>query len=220
MESALRSFLWETSSKEWCDDTCQPNYEFSLVLNLLSTTFIMSRQLCNSQPDRFCFICAKYCFLKQLRPINDNVREEYDSCFKQPLCDQEPHKWWAPKYICTTCLNSLSKWKRKLSNSFKFSTPAQWCEPRDHVNDCYFCLINPKGYSATNRHLIVYPTSTSVTRPIAPDERYQLPTPQLEDETSIWNEDSEMASEEDDEMRSDLDPVFKLPACDEKVKWS
>ena len=36
-----------------------------------------------------------------------------------------------------------------------------WREPRDHVTNCYFCIIKTKGVGKKNRHKISYPNISS-----------------------------------------------------------
>ena len=47
-----------------------------------------------------------------------------------------------------------------------FAIPMIWREPKNHVDDCYFCLTKVKGFSAKNRKNIAYPNLDSALRPV------------------------------------------------------
>jgi hypothetical protein len=41
-----------------------------------------------------------------------------------------------------------------------------WQEAKNNVDDCCFCCANVTGFSAKNKHKIVYPNLNSAMRPI------------------------------------------------------
>ena len=41
-----------------------------------------------------------------------------------------------------------------------------WREPRDHVTNCYFCMVNIKDVGKKNWHKISYPSIPSAIRPV------------------------------------------------------
>ena len=47
-----------------------------------------------------------------------------------------------------------------------FALPMSWREPKNHVDDCCFCLTKVKGFSATNRMHIAYPNLDSAIWPV------------------------------------------------------
>ena len=52
-----------------------------------------------------------------------------------------------------------------------------WRESKYHNDDCYFCLVNTRGFSAKNKHKIIYPNLQSALRPVAHDESLPVPVP-------------------------------------------
>ena len=51
-----------------------------------------------------------------------------------------------------------------------------WQEQKNHVDDCYFCLVNVKGYNKRNKHKLQYPNLASALRPIPHSEEILVPT--------------------------------------------
>ena len=50
-----------------------------------------------------------------------------------------------------------------------------WHEPRNHSDDCYFCLLNVAGLNAKKRKIIVYPDLPSALRPVLHSEVLPVP---------------------------------------------
>ena len=78
-----------------------------------------------------------------------------------------------------------------------------WREQKNHVDDCYFCLVNVKGYNKRNKHKLQYPNLASALRPIPHSEKIPVPTftelSEIDDEelglffdSSQTDEDSEL----------------------------
>ena len=67
-----------------------------------------------------------------------------------------------------------------------------WKEGKDHITDCYFCMINLKGINRKNKYNVQYPDVPSAIRPI-PHSR-DLPVPELDVkmEYSSYSEHSHM----------------------------
>jgi hypothetical protein len=66
--------------------------------------------------------------------------------------------------------------KRTLAKPF--TIPIKWLEPKNHVDDCYFCCVTVTGFSRKNKHRVVYPNLNSAMRSILHDEN--LPVPSLQ----------------------------------------
>jgi len=47
-----------------------------------------------------------------------------------------------------------------------FDIPMIWSEQSDHVADCYFCMVNVKGFNKENKRIFPYPNFNSAIRPI------------------------------------------------------
>ncbi|KAI6653983.1 hypothetical protein LOD99_3159 [Oopsacas minuta] len=58
-----------------------------------------------------------------------------------------------------------------------FAIPMVWGEQKNHLDDCYFCLIDITGFSAKNKHALVYPDLDSARRPIPHDISLPIPIP-------------------------------------------
>ena len=58
-----------------------------------------------------------------------------------------------------------------------FAVPMIWREPKDHNQDCYFCLANVKGFSKKHRMKISYPNLDSARRPVPHDNFMPAPIP-------------------------------------------
>ena len=132
---------------------------------------------CLNHPDRFCFVCGKFTSKKQLRNITHDIKKMYAAYFGCPLGDQD--KTWAPHKICKICCLDLHNWLNKRSPSMPFSAPMIWREPKDHCQDCYFCLTKTKGFSFKQRDKITYPNLDSARTPVPHDDSLPPPVPPL-----------------------------------------
>lgn len=71
----------------------------------------------------------------------------------------------------------------------KFGVPRIWREPQNHVNDCFFCIVNLSHLKKTkNRSSIIYPDVPSSRAPTPHSE--SLPIPLYMSSTSELNEAS------------------------------
>ena len=50
-----------------------------------------------------------------------------------------------------------------------------WREPANHFDDCYLCMTNLVGYNKKNRKNILYPSISSITRPIPHSDENPVP---------------------------------------------
>jgi len=125
---------------------------------------------------------------KQRKSITAFVSEVYFLYFGVRLGDQD--KPWAPHKVCKTCVENLRHWKNGQRNNVKFGTPMVWREPRNHHDDCYFCVVNIKGFNRYKKSAWTYPDLESARRPIphSPD----MPIPVFR-----TNRDSSMSDSED-----------------------
>ena len=144
---------------------------FFFVSDLIMASSI--RHKCVNNPDAFCYVCGCYTLLRQKRNITSFVRRAYKDYFDVPLGDQD--KKWAPHIVCHNCEEMLRDWTKGKRKGLPFGVPMVWREPKDHVTDCYFCLVNTKGVGKKNRQKISYPCIPSAIRPTPHSE--ELPVP-------------------------------------------
>jgi hypothetical protein len=108
----------------------------------------------------------------------------YFSC---PLGDQDEDL--APHVICMSCSKGLNDWMNRRKMAMLFVIPMIWWEPRNHVDDCYFCCASVTGFSATNKHKIMYTNLNSAMWPIPHDKN--LPVPEPPDKRLVFFEQME-----------------------------
>ena len=79
---------------------------------------------------------------------------------------------------------------------FNFAVPMVWREPRNHADDCYFCLTKITGFNASSRKKIKYPNLRSAMRPVPHSDDLPVPTPPVNKDL-FSSSDEEMPSRED-----------------------
>lgn len=68
-------------------------------------------------------------------------------------------------------------WYRGEKKKMKFAVPRIWREPTDHINDCYFCVVNPrKRRAGKNAKKILYPNLPSTSAPVPHSEIFPVPS--------------------------------------------
>jgi hypothetical protein len=129
---------------------------------------------CVNNPDVFCYICGNFVVKKQRQTITPFVEDAYAAYFGFTIGNQD--KNWVPHTVCRTCVEGLRLWKHGKKNAMPFAIPMIWRKAKNHINDCYFCCVNIKGYNAKNKHSITYCDVGSVTRPVPHDADLPVPT--------------------------------------------
>nr|CAI5861869.1 unnamed protein product [Callosobruchus analis] len=171
-----------------------------------------SRRSCVNQPDVFCYICGEYMFQQNRRAITEFVKQAYLAYFGVKLGDQD--KTWAPHLVCKTCTEQLRQWTTGKRKCLKFGVPMVWREPKNHVDDCYFCLANINGINRNNRHQWTYPNLDSAIRPIPHSDEIPIPTfhelPDISDNEHCPSDRSSHTNEtnSDDEWTSSVPQRF------------
>lgn len=153
----------------------------SVGVRFTLATMKKSTRGCINHPDTFCYICGEFTTRKQRRPISKRLKISYGMYFKCQLGDQD--KKWAPHITCTRCNSKLTQWLNGKNEHLPFAIPMVWREPKNHVDDCYFCLTNVNGFSSKNKKHIEYPNVPSAIRPIPHAQDLPVPTP-----PSTWEE--------------------------------
>ena len=98
---------------------------------------------CNNDPDIFCYICSCFTLSPQRRNVNAFITRIYLAYFRVPLGDQG--KDWAPHQVGTTYFETLTSCSQGKNAKLNFDVPTVWREAKNHLVDCYFCLVNLKG---------------------------------------------------------------------------
>lgn len=135
----------------------------------------MSSRKCLNSCDIFCYICGSYVVIKQRQNITRFVQQAYFAYFGIRIGDQD--KSWAPHTVCKTCVEALRLWSYGKKKSMPFAIPMVWREPQNHVNDCYFCMVNTQGHNVKSKNNITYPNIPSALRPVPHDESFPVPVP-------------------------------------------
>lgn len=135
----------------------------------------MSTRVCVNKADNFCYICGEVTAKAYQKPISPLVKKAYELYFGCKVGDQD--KPWAPKVCCSSCSRTLTGWLKGTHKSMPFAVPMVWREPRNHVDDCYFCITNIKGITSKTKRSIQYPNIPSAMRPVPHDDSLPIPQP-------------------------------------------
>ena len=103
--------------------------------------------------------------LDNRKSITGFVRKAYFAYFGIKLGDQD--KPWAPCVICKTCVERLWQWTSRTRQSMGFGIPMVWREPRNHVDDWYFCSINVTGVNKNKCKFLSNRSFPSAIRSVA-----------------------------------------------------
>jgi hypothetical protein len=163
-------------------------------------------RLCKNHPDVFCYVCGSFLITSQRRNITTDLCKIYRLYFGCPLGDQD--KAWAPHVICTSCSNGLRDWLNRRKASMPFAIPMIWREPLNHHDDCYFCVVNTSGFSAKNKHKIIYPNLRSALRPVAHDDALPVPVPPEDGIESVQDEIDVEEGASGGKLNASADPDF------------
>ena len=123
----------------------------------------------------FCYVCGDFTKFAQHRTITSLLRTAYFHYFDCKIGDQD--KYWHPHICCKPCYNGLTVWFNVKKAAFNFAVPMVWREPRNHADDCYFCLTNITGFNASSRKKIKYPNLRSAMRSVPHSGDLPVPTP-------------------------------------------
>ena len=87
-------------------------------------------------------------------------------------------------------------------------------EPKEHLTNCYFCLVNTKGIGKKNRLNISYPSIPSAIRPVLHSDEFPPPVfngfvSSEDEETESEEEHIEMAYKQTDTESEDLSTESK-----------
>lgn len=150
---------------------------------------------CVNNPNSFCYVCGEFTTSGNKKPICEFIKLTYMECFGFPIEDQ--NKTWVPHIICNSCYSSFRMCKNGNRSRFRFDTPMIWREPRNHHDDCYFCMVNLKGANRKKRRGLKYPNLDSARRPISHSQNKTLtPTKRIVKSTGSQSPDKASTSSE------------------------
>ena len=161
----------------------------------------LSRRSCLNHPDIFCYICGSYASKEQRKPISAFVKRAYFTYFGVRVGDQD--KQWAPHIACKTYVEHLHQWINGKRRSLQFGVPTVWREPKNHHDDCYFCMVNIMGINRNNRRKWIYSDLESVRRPVPHSDEVSIP---------VFDHLTELI-ESSDESISSVDAAVTCSSC-------
>ncbi|XP_049957523.1 uncharacterized protein LOC126474131 [Schistocerca serialis cubense] len=151
-----------------------------------------SCRLCVNHLDEFCYICGEYVLQKNRKNITPFVKEAYLAYFGIKLGDQD--KAWAPHKVCKCCVECLRQWTKRKRKSLNFGVPMVWREQKDHTDDCYFCIVNVKGFNRFKKRKWEYPDLESARRPVVHSN--DVPVPAFTTLPTLTSSDDDVHDEE------------------------
>ena len=166
-----------------------------------------SKRGCINHPDNFCYVCGEYTPPAHRVKLNSRIRHAYKHYFACQVGDQD--KKWAPHICCNRCRTSLLFWLDGKRKQMPFAVPMVWREQSDHVTDCYFCMMNIKGFFRKNKSEISNPICRSAIKPVSHDPDLPVPQPHTEKEDTLSVNEGASTSTESDEDLIESDPSFQ-----------
>ena len=101
------------------------------------------RRQCRSNPDVFCYICGENMMAKYRFNMRDFTKRAYAPYFSMKLGNQDSS--WPPHKVCKHCTETLRFCTHGKVSSMQFRIPMVWREPKNHHDDCYFCMVDMLG---------------------------------------------------------------------------
>lgn len=88
---------------------------------------------CRKNHDNFCFVCAKYVFHDDIRPITTSAfLRAYKNKFSLDITKRNVE--WSPK----VCHNQCARRLLDVVSPIKLTTPAIWNKSMNHLAECFF----------------------------------------------------------------------------------
>ena len=75
--------------------------------------------------------------------VRDITKRAYETYFGMKLGDQD--KSYAPHKVCEHYTETLRFWTQGKASSMLFGVPIVWREPKNHHDDCCFCVVDMSG---------------------------------------------------------------------------
>lgn len=122
------------------------------------------RTSCHNDPNVFCYMCGDHMVKEHRFNVRELTRKAYQAYFGGKLGDQD--KSWAPHKVWKNCTDTLRLWTQGKVKSMKFGVTMVWQEPRNHHDDCYFCMVNTSEWNRHKKKSWYYPDIESAKRPV------------------------------------------------------
>ena len=101
-----------------------------------------------------------------------------------------------------------------------FAIPMVWRERKDHITDCYFCMIYLKAINRKSKHRVQYLEVPSALRPIPHGPDFPVPEPNANMEYRYDSQRSDMIFiAGDDACKPDEDKQLVLWHKQNKTTW-
>jgi len=72
------------------------------------------------------------------------MRQTYELYFGSKVRDED--KVWTLLICCSSCSRNWEGWVKSTDTSMPFGVQVVWHDPRDHRNNCYFCMTKISGF--------------------------------------------------------------------------
>ena len=96
--------------------------------------------------------------------MRDFTKRACEACFGMKLRSQD--KSWAPHMVCEHCTEMLHFWTQGQAGSMQSVFSMVWREPKNHHDDCYFCMVDMPGWNQHKKKDCYYSDIESAQRPI------------------------------------------------------
>ena len=126
------------------------------------------RRSCVNDPDIFCYICGEYMKKGHRFNVRDFTKRTYEPYFGLKLGGSRQamnHK------VCKNCTDIVRLWTQGKVKAMQFGVPMVWRSPKNHHDDCYFCMVSMTGWNRHKKNSWYYPgcTDISSTSTYSPD---------------------------------------------------
>ena len=98
-----------------------------------------------------------------------------------------------PHIVCHNCEEMLRDWTKGKQKGLSFGVPMVKRELKEHLTDCYFCLVNTKDIGKKNQQNFSYPSISLAIRPVLHSDEFPPPV----FNGFLSSEDEEIGSEEE-----------------------
>ena len=132
----------------------------------------------------------------------------YSAYFGVTIGDQD--KTWSPHVCYGNCRSTLEGLLRGKTKCMPFAFPRIWQEPTNHLNDCYFCMVDVSHCrKSKNKKSIVYPSIPSLIAPVPHCEDIPISEPPVLESSSSASISSEDLTDADfDTAGTSKEPHF------------